>query len=140
MGFSDWFRPGLLTRHGTSPQYLYLFRHALICDAAYETLLRSSHGREIHARVLECLGVNPEAAPEILAHHAEAAGAAERAIDYWRQAGERAVARGAYHEAIAQFTRALRLNTDMSGSSRWQLSELALQIQLGQARSPRRRS
>jgi class 3 adenylate cyclase len=68
---------GLLFCRGLAPQSSYLFKHALIRDAAYETLLRSRR-RVVHARVLETLKKDPGAPPEILAHHAEAAGLMNR--------------------------------------------------------------
>jgi predicted ATPase len=99
---------GLLFCCGIAPQSSYLFKHALIRDAAYETLLRSRR-RVVHARVLETLKKDAGAPPEILAHHAEAAGLIEQAIDYWQQSGEYALSRPAHHEAVADFTNATRL-------------------------------
>jgi class 3 adenylate cyclase/predicted ATPase len=123
---------GLLFRRGEPRSSSYQFKHALIRDAAYETLLRSRR-RIVHSRVLETLKRDPDVPPEILAYHAEAAALIEAAVDYWQQAGERALTRPAYQEAVADFTNAVRLVGEMGNPQLWQKRELALQIQLGHA-------
>src|SRR5215468_3408695 len=105
---------GLLFRRGVPPLARYLFKHSLVQDAAYGTLLREPR-RALHARITEAIeGQFPEIAdsqPEILARHCSEAGLAEKAAGLWDKAGQRSLARSALVEAIEQFTRAL---TEMS--------------------------
>jgi class 3 adenylate cyclase/tetratricopeptide (TPR) repeat protein len=101
---------GLLFCRGVAPQSSYLFKHALVQDAAYGTLLRARR-RELHARVATALEQRfpdlVEQRPELLAHHLTAAGETERAIDQWLKAGQYAAARLAHFEAIRHFERGL---------------------------------
>jgi class 3 adenylate cyclase len=100
----------LLFCRGTAPHSSYLFKHALVQDAAYSTLLRGRR-LELHARVAAALeGHFPdlvERQPELLAHHLSAAGNAERAVDQWLKAGHHAASRFAHIEAIRHFERGL---------------------------------
>lgn len=98
----------LIYRRGKPPEATYLFKHALVRDAAYESLLRDRK-RKIHATILEALEANPETASELLAVHAENAGLSDRAIDLWAKAGTVAIARPALDEAIAHLLRAIAL-------------------------------
>ena len=122
----------LVFRRGTPPDATYLFKHALVRDAAYESLLKVQRVA-LHTRLLDLLEHTGDAAPEIKAQHAEAAGLFERAIDYWEQAGARSLARPAYKEAIASFEHAIRLCSALSDRMRWRRREQGLQLQLGQA-------
>src|SRR5262245_61258834 len=79
----------LVFRRGTPPDATYLFKHALVRDAAYESLLKARR-LTLHARLLDVLEAGNGTAPEIKAQHAEAAGLLERALDYWEQAGMQA--------------------------------------------------
>ena len=101
---------GLLFCRGVAPQSSYLFKHALVQDAAYGTLLRARR-QELHARVAAVLKQHfpdlVERQPELLAHHLTAAGDAERAVDQWLKAGQYAAARLAHLEAIRHFDRGL---------------------------------
>ena len=101
---------GLLFCRGAPPHSSYLFKHALVQDAAYGTLLRGKR-QELHARVAAVLEQNftdrVERQPELLAHHLTAAGDTERAIDEWLKAGQYAAARLAHLEAIRHFERGL---------------------------------
>ena len=103
---------GLLFVRGTPPEASYIFKHALVQDAAYGTLLRSRR-QQLHARIAEELEKHfPEfvdTQPELLALHSTQAGLAERAIEFWRRAGLRSVGRSANAEAAAHFTNALDL-------------------------------
>ena len=123
-------------RRGAPPQATYLFKHALVQDAAYGTLLRGKR-QELHGRVARVLEEQwPEAAetqPELLAHHCAQAGLVERAIAYYARAGQRAVARSAMAEAIAQLTKGLELLTSLPDGASRQRQELELQIALGRA-------
>ena len=103
---------GLLFRQGVAPHATYLFKHALVQDAAYGTLLRE-HRRGLHARIAETLeGQFTEIAenqPEIMARHCTEAGLIEKAVRLWGKAGQRSTVRSALVEAMEQFTRALDL-------------------------------
>jgi predicted ATPase len=97
-----------LYQRGMSPQATYLFKHALIQDAAYQSLLRSTL-QQYHQRIAETLAAQfpeiIETQPELLAHHYTEAGLAEHAIPYWQGAGLLAVQRSANLEAVAHLTR-----------------------------------
>ena len=101
-----------LYQRGLPPQATYLFKHALIQDAAYQSLLRSTR-QQYHQRIAQVLAEQfPETAetqPELLAYHYTEAGLREQAIGYWQRAGERAIQRSAYAEAIAHLTKGLDL-------------------------------
>jgi class 3 adenylate cyclase len=101
---------GLLFCRGAPPHSSYLFKHALVQDAAYGTLLRGRR-QELHARIAAVLeqkfADRVERQPELLAHHLTAAGDTERAIDEWLKAGQHAAARLAHLEAIRHFERGL---------------------------------
>src|SRR5215468_2732687 len=129
-------RAGLLFRQGVTPNATYLFKHALIQDAAYGTLLRSSR-KQLHGRIASILEEEfPEMAevrPELLAKHCTEAGLDKRAIKYWRTAGEKAVHRASNHEAIRHFGQALALNEKQVPESERSRTELAILSQLGPA-------
>jgi predicted ATPase len=123
----------LVYARGVPPEATYLFRHALVQDTAYESLLKSRR-RELHRAVAETLsgrvaGV-AEAQPEVVAQHWEAAGEAERAMAAWQQAGERAKDRGAAIEAERHYTRALAVLATLPDGPTRMSQELALQIPL----------
>ncbi|MGI8550040.1 MAG: ATP-binding protein [Dehalococcoidia bacterium] len=103
---------GLIYQRGVPPQATYLFKHALIQDAAYQSLLRSRR-QQLHERSAQVLLDRfPELVglqPELLAHHYTEAGVTEEAVAWWQRAGERALQRTATKEAISHFTRALDL-------------------------------
>ena len=122
----------LVFRRGTPPDATYLFKHALVRDAAYESLLKARR-RTLHARLLDILEAGGATAPEIKAQHAEAAGLTERAVDYWEQAGALALTRPAYKEAIANLENGVRLCRAISEERQCKRRELTIQLQLGQA-------
>jgi class 3 adenylate cyclase/predicted ATPase len=101
---------GLLYCRGAAPQSSYLFKHALIQETAYETLLKSTR-QQLHARVAEVCEISfPDTArtrPELVARHFAQAGLVERSIDYWQRAGELAMACTGYREAISHLSTAL---------------------------------
>ena len=109
---------GLLSRQGVRPQASYLFKHALVQDAAYGTLLREPR-RSLHARIAETLesrfAETAGSQPEILARHCAEAGLAEKAVAYWLKAGRQAMARSAMTEAVAQLRKGLDV---LTGSAR----------------------
>jgi class 3 adenylate cyclase/predicted ATPase len=127
---------GLLFCRGTAPHASYLFKHALVQDAAYSTLLRGRR-QELHARVAAALEAHfadlVERQPELLAHHLTAAGLPAQAIIYWHRAGERAVQRTANQEAIAHLRTALAQLGQFPDTPERAKQELALQRLLGQA-------
>src|SRR5207253_1310041 len=102
----------LVYRKGFGAQARYLFKHALVRDAAYESLLKRER-QQIHRRIAETLASRfpdtAETTPEILAHHYTEAGLTEPAIDFWLRAGGLASRRLASLEAISHLDRALRL-------------------------------
>ena len=125
----------LIFRHGASAQARYTFKHALVRDAAYESLLRSKR-QEIHARLTVVLASRPDAAPELVAQHATQAGLNEQAIEFWQKAATQAAARPAYKEAIAHLRHAIRLADTMGESAPWLERRLRLVLALGQASIP----
>ena len=122
----------LIYRHGLPPEATYLFKHALVRDAAYESLLKERR-RTIHARILSALEIDADIAPEVLAVHAEAANLTDRAIDLWEAASKGAIARPAFDEAISHLGRAIALITPKLESKASPPFEraLALQVPLG---------
>src|SRR5271165_3578215 len=125
---------GLLFCRGTAPHASYLFKHALVQDAAYSTLLRGRR-QELHARVGAVLERHfadlVERQPELLAHHLTAAGATERAVEQWLKAGQHAAAQFTYLEAIAHFERGLGLLHSLPESPARNSREIELQLALG---------
>jgi predicted ATPase len=101
---------GLLFRQGVAPHATYLFKHALVQDAAYGTLLREPR-RALHARIAETLESRfaeiAERQPELLGRHCTEAGLIEKAASLWGKAGQRSLERSALVEAIEQLTRAV---------------------------------
>jgi len=128
-------RSGLAFRRGTRTRPIYTFKHALVQDAAYDSLLRSRR-QQLHARIATVLEENfPESAethPELLGHHYAGAGLGDRAAAYFQRAGARALERSAYLEAISHLTRGLELLGSLPESVRAQ-RELDLQLALGSA-------
>ena len=108
---------GLLFRRGVPPHATYLFKHALVQDAAYGTLLRARR-EALHARIAEAYERRfqdiVEAQPALLAHHLALAGFAERAIGFWLKAARKAIGDGAVAEAVAQLRQALALVGDLT--------------------------
>jgi predicted ATPase len=126
----------LVFRRGVPPHAIYTFKHALVQDAAYASLLRSRR-QQLHARIAEVLErefpARIETEPELLAHHYTQAGLVSEAVDYWRRAGQRSMARSATAEAIAQLSKGLELVRELNESPARQRQELALQVALGSA-------
>ena len=124
---------GLLSRQGMPPQASYLFKHALVQDAAYGTLLREPR-RALHARIAEAIedqfAETAESRPEILAHHCTEAGLIEKAAGLWGEAGQRSLDRSALAEAAAQFTRALEQIATLPGTAALRREQIKLQVAL----------
>jgi predicted ATPase/class 3 adenylate cyclase len=124
----------LLYQRGLPPQAVYIFRHALIQDAAYQSLLKSTR-QQSHQQIAQVLQERfpetVETQPELLAHHCTEAGLIEQAIPHWQRAGERAVERSANVEAVSHLTKALELLQTLPDSPDRAQQELTLQIALG---------
>jgi len=125
---------GLLFCRGVAPQSSYLFKHALVQDAAYGTLLRTRR-QELHARVAAVLEQRfadlVERQPELLAHHLTAAGEASRAVAQWLKAGQFAAGRSAHIEAIAHFDRGLGALAGLAEDRARDGREIELQLARG---------
>jgi predicted ATPase/class 3 adenylate cyclase len=122
----------LVFRRGTPPEATYLFKHALVRDAACESLLKVKR-HALHSRLLQILADRGDTAPELMAQHAEAADLADQALDYWEVAGIQALARSAYKEAIASLENGVRLCQAIENEQQRRVREQRLQLQLGQA-------
>ena len=127
---------GLLFRQGVPPHATYVFKHALVQDVAYSTLLRSRR-QKLHARIAATLEDQfPEtvaAQPALVAWHCAEAGLVEKAVVYWLKAGQQALARSAMTEAVALLRKGLAVLSDMPNYEHRQRDELEFQIALGQA-------
>jgi predicted ATPase len=127
---------GLVFRRGTTTDALYLFKHALVQDAAYNTLLRRPR-QQLHSKIARALEERfPDRAarePEVLAHHFAEAGQAARAIESWLMAGKQAAQRSANLEAIDHFARGLKALESLPPGSEKDRKELALQTAIGTA-------
>ncbi len=124
----------LVLRRDEGESTRYLFKHALVRDAAYGTLLRERR-RHLHAAVAIALEQHfPELArrsPELVAHHLNEAGEAERAVGYWLQAGQRAAERSADREAVSHLRRGLALIAGLRASEDRDRTELEFQLAIG---------
>jgi predicted ATPase/class 3 adenylate cyclase len=123
----------LLEQRGTPPQSRYIFKHALIRDAAFQSVLKARK-RELHRRIAEVFTSRfPEVVdsePELLAHHYTEANVVDLALAYWRQAADRAAARLAYVEALGHVDKAMKLVAALpEGTERdeWELSFLVIE-------------
>jgi predicted ATPase len=127
-------RAELVFGRGRVPEAVYTFKHALVQEAAYASLLRERR-RQLHARIAEALeGEFPEAAetePELVAYHYSAAGLPAPAIDYYRRAAERAMAASANAEAITHLTKGLELIDPLPESSERISREIEFRLALG---------
>ena len=126
----------LIYRRGSPPDALYTFKHALVQDAAYSTLLRDRR-QQLHARIAATLeGRFPELVttqPALLAHHCAEAGLTEKAIEYWLAAGRQAWGQSMLSEALALLHRGLTLIPTLPDSDWRRGTELDLRIVLSQA-------
>jgi TOMM system kinase/cyclase fusion protein len=126
----------LLYQRGMIPQATYTFKHALIQDAAYQSLLKSTR-QQYHQRIAQVLETRfpdvVETQPELLAHHLTAAGLNVQAIPYWQRAGRRAYERSANLEAISHLSKGLEALTLLPDTPERTQHELLLQTALGPA-------
>jgi predicted ATPase/class 3 adenylate cyclase len=126
----------VLYQRGRPPQATYVFKHALIQEAAYQSLLKSTR-QQYHQRIAQVLAVQfaeiADTQPELLAHHYTEAGLNEPAVRYWQRAGERAIQRSAHAEAISHLTKGLEVLHALPDTPERSRQELLLQTTLGPA-------
>jgi predicted ATPase len=136
MGLAQLVEAELLYQRGRPPRARYIFKHALIQDTAYQSLLRSTR-QQYHRQIAQVLEERfaeiVSNQPKLVAHHYTEAELNERAVRYWQQAGERAKQRSANVEAIAHLTRGLALLAAFPEMEERAQQELALQMALGPA-------
>jgi predicted ATPase len=127
---------GLLFRQGVPPHASYLFKHALVQDAAYGTLLREQR-RALHSRIAETLESQfadiLESQPELLARHYTEAGLIEKAAGLWGRAGQRSLDSSALVEAAEQLTRALNQIATLPATPALHREQIKLQVALANA-------
>ena len=126
----------LLYQRGRPPRARYLFKHALIQDAAYASLLRSQR-QQYHQRIANILEAQfpetIESQPELVAHHYTESGLSDQAMDYWRKAGQQAVEHSAYEEATRHLTKALELIPTLAESPERNKRELDILLTMREA-------
>jgi class 3 adenylate cyclase/predicted ATPase len=124
---------GLLLQQGVPPHVSYLFKHALVQDAAYGTLLREQR-KELHARIAEVMETRfadiAERQPELLARHCGEAGLTEKAVRFWAKAGQRSLTRSALVEAVEQLSRALNHIESLPTTPALRNEQIKLQVAL----------
>src|SRR5262249_55101401 len=124
----------ILYQRGAGEQARYFFKHALIQDTAYQSLLKSRR-QQLHQQIAQVLEQQfpetVETQPELLAHHYTEAGLKEQAIPYWQKAGQSASQRSANVEAISHLTRGLELLKTLPDTPERAYQELTLQVALG---------
>ena len=132
---------GLIYRRGVAPDVIFEFKHALLQDAAYQTLLKGNRQRH-HERIAQVLEAQfpatAESEPELLAHHYTEAGLAGPAVDHWHSAGQRAMRRSANVEAESHLRRGLLLLESIPDAAERHRREIALQNTLGVCLMPTR--
>lgn len=124
----------MLSQTGAPPGSVYAFRHALIQDAAYETLLKSKRAR-YHGKIADVLlqefADQAAAEPEVVARHLSLAALPARAVEFWLRAGQRASERSAHVEAVAHLEKGLRQLELLPESPSRDEQELALRVTVG---------
>ena len=124
----------LLYQRGRPPRAKYMFKHALIQDAAYASLLKRTR-QQYHQQIAQMLEAEfpetVEAEPELVAHHLTEAGLNEQAVGYWQQAGRRATQRSANVEAINHLTKGLEVLMTLPDTLERARQELDVQVTLG---------
>jgi predicted ATPase len=126
----------LLYQRGRPPRARYLFKHALIQDAAYASLLKSTR-QQVHQQIAQAFEARfpalVETQPELVAQHYTAAGCHEQAVVYWQRAGQQASERSAHLEAISHFTTGIELLKTLPEPPEHTQHALTLHIALGAA-------
>jgi len=127
---------GLVLGHGAPPEAQYRFKHALVQEAAYGSLLRGRR-QELHAQIARVIQERfleiADAQPELVARHLTHAGLAAEAVAFWQKAGELAISRSALAEAVAHLTQALGVLETLPDTITRRRRELELQVALGSA-------
>ena len=127
---------GLAFRRGTPPDAVYTFKHALVQDAAYDSLLKTRR-QELHANIARVIEERfpsiKTTEPEVLAHHYTLAGLPSKGIPLWLKAGELCIARAAHREALVHLNQGLALLTAQPPSSARSDVELTYQMNIGSA-------
>jgi predicted ATPase len=125
---------GLISQRGSGSDSIYSFKHALIQDAAYASMLRRTR-QQVHQQIAQVLATQfpetVETQPELVAHHYTEADCHQEAVVYWQRAGERASATSAYVEAVAHFQKGLDILQPLPATTEQAERELALQLGLG---------
>jgi predicted ATPase len=128
----------VLYQRGVPPHATYTFKHALVQDTAYQSLLRSTRQR-YHQRIAQALEAQfadvAETQPELVAHHYTEAGLPAPAIPYWQRAGQQCLQRSAHTEAVQHLTKGLELLATLSETPARAQRELDMQLALGPALS-----
>jgi class 3 adenylate cyclase/tetratricopeptide (TPR) repeat protein len=126
----------LLLRRGTPPEATYSFKHALVQETAYESLLKSRR-QLLHKHIGDVLRdkfpIIAETEPEVLAYHFTEAGLSGVALEWWRKAGQQALKRSAYTEAIAHLGKAVAIADALPDEPGRTMNRLQLQIAYGRA-------
>lgn len=124
----------MLLENGELPNMLYTFKHALIQEAAYSSLLKKRR-QEFHQRIVDTLETDfpdlMKTNPELMAHHCSEGGLLEKAIPYWRRAGELAVSKSAHQEAIIHLNEGLHILHQLPVTDKRIEDEILFQIALG---------
>jgi predicted ATPase len=126
----------LVAQQGLPPQVTYTFKHALIQEAAYQSLLRSTR-QQYHQRIAQVVEAQfaeiVERQPELLAHHYTEAGLSAQALPYWQCAGQHALQHSAYVEALSHLMKGLEVLQTLPESPERTQHELRLHLPLGAA-------
>src|SRR5262249_46312022 len=126
----------LIFARGEPPESTYIFKHALVQDAAYASMVRSKR-QQLHSRIADALvegfPETVETQPELIAHHFGQAGLTERAVESWRKGARRAIERSANAEAIRHLTSALESLQLLPENPEQKRTALELEVMLGQA-------
>ncbi len=126
----------IIHQRGNPPEAEYSFKHALLQDVAYGTMMRRKR-QKLHAQIVQALETDlpdiVESEPELLAQHCTSAGLIDKAIGYWLKAGSRAVSRSANLEAIAHLTKGVELLSHLPDSPERARRELSMQLALAHA-------
>ena len=140
-GLAQLTESGLAFRRGTIPHSVYTFKHALVQDVAYDSLLKSRR-QELHGKIARAIEEQfptlKDAEPELLAHHYTEAGLAEAAIEHWQEASRRAMQRSAHIEAERHLRTGLAVLATMAETAARNRLEISLQNALGVCLMPSR--
>jgi hypothetical protein len=128
-GLAQLVSSGLAHSRGEPPTATYRFKHALVQEAAYSTLLRT-HRQRTHSRIADVLSARREVTPQLRAHHLTEAGRTREAVDHWFEAGQRVAGRSVEREAISLYRRGLSLLLTLPASEKRDRRELEFQVSL----------